>query len=113
MSKKLDLSKVGPGRTNIDRKCEQEARPSSGSDNRAAKGSQSNGAGSANGRGSEILNGRAILLGSLGQTERAKGPITERVSVSKSKTSSGAVQDAKKKIRDRENGTYDRTGGQS
>jgi hypothetical protein len=112
-SKKLDLSKVGPGRTNIDRNSEMEAKPSSGSATPKHKlsASQSNGAGSASKNAGQSLNGmHQIMPGGAGHSEASGSPATERVAVPKSKTPDARVQAAKKKRASWENGSYNRTG---
>src|ERR1700677_4475846 len=106
-SKKVDLSKVGPGRTNIDRKCEQEARPKSGSDNRANQGSQSNGAGNAWKNAGTSVNGMSVILGG---GSPAGASSRERIGAPKSKTPNKAVQHARNEHVRRENGGEDTTG---
>jgi hypothetical protein len=105
--KKVDLNKTGNAH---DRLCQEEAMPSSGSDNRAGKGSQSGGAGSASKNAGQSLNGmHQIMPGGAGHSE-ASGPTRERIGAPKSKTPNKAVQHARNEHVRRENGGEDTTG---
>ena len=106
-TKKLDLSKQGPGRTNIDRKWEQEARPASGSDNREGKGSQSGGAGSAWKKAGASVNGMSVILGQSMPSDS----VHEVTAVPKSRTPDKRVQSAKANRIRIENGKADPKGG--
>jgi hypothetical protein len=106
-STKVDLSKVLPGRTNIDRKCEQEARPNSGSDNRASQGSQSNGAGSSWKNAGASVNGMGVIL----RQSLPSDSVREITAVPKSKTPNKQVQAAKANRTRVENGKADPKGG--
>jgi hypothetical protein len=108
-SKKLDLSKVGPGRTNIDRNSEMEAKPSSGSATPKHKlsASQSNGAGNAWKNAGASVNGMSVILG--GGTPTGASSL-ERTGAPKSKTPNKAVQHARNEHVRRENGGEDTTG---
>jgi hypothetical protein len=114
-SKKVDLSHVGPGRSNVDRNEEMKAIPSSGSATPKHKlsASQSNGAGSAWKNAGASVNGMAVIMpGGAGHSEPSGTSTNERASTPTSKTPDARVQAAKKKRTDSEKGTYDRTGGQ-
>jgi hypothetical protein len=103
-SKKVHLNKTGNAH---DRLCQEEARPSSGSDNRKNQGSQSNGAGSAWKNAGASVNGMSVILG--GGTP-AGASSRERIGAPKSKTPSKAVQHARSEQVRRENGGEDTTG---
>jgi hypothetical protein len=105
-----DLNRIGSGRTNIDRKCEQEARPSSGSATPAHKltASQSNGAGSSSPNADTKKNGMNTILG-LAAPEKA--PAFERTAAPKSRTPDPKVRAAKAHRFAIENGNADPRGG--
>jgi hypothetical protein len=107
-SKKVDLNKTGEGRGNAnDRKMQHEARPHSGSDNRANQGSQSNGSGSAWKNAGASVNGMSVILGQSMPSDSVR----EVTAVPKSRTPDKRVQSAKANRTRIENGKADPKGG--
>jgi hypothetical protein len=111
-NKKLDLSKIAVGRSNIDRNEEQRALPSSGSATPKHKlsASQSNGAGNASRNAGQSVNGMAqIMPGGAGHSDN--GSAREVTAVPKSRTPDKRVQSAKANRIRIENGKADPKGG--
>ena len=103
-SKKVDLNKTGNAH---DRLCQEEAKPSSGSDNRKNQGSQSNGAGSAWKNAGASLNGMSVIMGQSMPSDSVR----EVTAVPKSRTPDKRVQSAKANRTRIENGKADPKGG--